>query len=159
MNKCVLTVITAAIIVSAPVSTRASDIELPKEVEEACIKYGEEYDICPELLEAICYEESRYQADVTGGSCKGIMQINEPIQKNRIRKLQINDIYDIDNNIHVGADLLSELFKNYSEDAGTVLMLYHGEKDALKNGQKGKYSDYAQKVLDKSYDLERQHSK
>lgn len=67
MNICVLTALTAAYIVCAPLGSGTSDTEIPKEVEEACIKYGEAYDICPELLEAICYEESRYKADVTGG--------------------------------------------------------------------------------------------
>lgn len=159
MNICVFSVLTAAYIVCAPLDSGASETEIPKEIEEACIKYGEAYDICPELLEAICYEESRYKADVTGGSCKGLMQINVPYQKHRISKLQVTDIYEIDSNIHVGADLLAELFTEYSEDAGTVLMLYHGEKDALKNGKAGKYSDYAQKVLDRAADLERAHGK
>lgn len=159
MNRCVLMALTVAYIVCAPLDTEALDPEIPKEIEEACIKYGEAYNICPELLEAICYEESRYKADVTGGSCKGLMQINVPYQKHRITKLHVTDIYDIDSNIHVGADLLAELFNDYSEDAGTVLMLYHGEKDAMKNGKDGKYSDYAQKVLDRAEELERAHGK
>ena len=160
-NTSAITIITAASIALASLQADlpALDPDIPEEIQVACEKWGEEYDICPEFLEAICYEESRYTPDVVGGSCKGLMQINVPIQKGRIKKLGVTDIFDIDSNIHVGADLLAELFNDYSSDAGTVLMLYHGEKNALKNGKKGKYSDYAQRVLDKSEELERAHGK
>lgn len=160
-NTSVITIITAASIALASLQADlpALDPDIPTEIQEACLKWGEEYDICPEFLEAICYEESRYTPDVVGGSCKGLMQINVPIQKGRIKKLGVTDIFDVDSNIHVGADLLAELFNDYSSDAGTVLMLYHGEKNALKNGKKGKYSAYAQRVLDKSEELERAHGK
>lgn len=135
------------------------DSETPVEVQEACNKWGGEYDICPELLQAICYHESRYEADVKSGTCVGIMQINEPVHADRLIKLGITDIYDIDSNIHAGADLLAELFNNYSSDAGTVLGLYHGEKYAIQNGKKGIYSEYTKEILEKAYDLERLHGK
>lgn len=160
-NYSAITLITTASMLLAPlkVDTTTYYPDIPAEIQVACEKYGAEYDICPEFLEAICYEESRYTADVIGGSCKGLMQINVPIQKKRMAKLGVKDIFDVDSNIHVGADLLAELFVDYSSDAGTVLMLYHGEKNALKNGKKGIYSDYAQRVLDKSEELERAHGK
>lgn len=135
------------------------DNETPLEVQEACNKWGGEYNICPELLQAICYHESRYTADAENGSCVGIMQINEPVHADRIKRLGVTDIYDIDSNIHVGADLLAELFENYSSDAGTVLGLYHGEKYAIRKGKKGIYSNYTNEILEKAYDLERLHGK
>jgi len=160
-NYSAITIITAASIALMPVLPDATvyDPDIPQEIQIACEKYGEEYDICPELLEALCFQESRYTPDVTGGSCKGLMQINEPVHKGRMEKLGVKDIYDIDGNIHVGADYLAELFTDYSSDAGTVLMLYHGEKNAISKGKKGNYSKYAQAVLKKSEQLERQHGK
>lgn len=134
------------------------DNETPIEVQEACIKWGEYYDICPELIQAICYHESRYVLDVDNGTCKGIMQINEPVHSERMKKLGVTDLYDLDSNIHVGADYLAELFADYP-DAGTVLGLYHGEKNAVKKGKTGNYSNYTKGILEKAYELERTHGK
>lgn len=134
------------------------DTEAPIEVQEACIKWGKYYDICPELIQAICWNESRYETDLENGTCVGIMQINEPVHTARIEKLGVTDIYDLDENIHVGADLLAELFASYP-DAGTVLGLYHGEKKAVSKGKTGNYSTYTKTILEKSYELERVHGK
>ena len=155
-------VITAVFLLLFPImpdtGTIIYDTEAPVEVQDICNKYGEMYDICPELLQAICYHESRYTYNAKAGSCKGIMQINEPVHKDRMKKLGVTDIYDMESNIAVGADLLGELFADYT-DAGTVLGLYHGEKDAIKKGKSGNYSDYTKEILEKAYELERLHGK
>lgn len=134
------------------------DTEAPIEVQEACIKWGKYYDICPELIQAICWNESRYETNLENGTCVGIMQINEPVHTARIEKLGVTDIFELDSNIHVGADLLAELF-TYYPDAGTVLGLYHGEKNAVSKGKTGNYSTYTKTILEKSYELERVHGK
>ena len=134
------------------------DEETPLEVRIACNKYGAEYDICPELLEAICYNESRYLPDVFNGTCRGIMQINEPYHKERMERLGVTDIYDLEGNIHVGADYLAELFAQY-EDVGVVLSVYHGESKAVERAKKGNLSKYVKKILAKSEELERLHGK
>lgn len=159
-NTCILTGMAILALAAGPVKQEAFvyDPSIPEEIQEACERYGAEYDICPELLEAICYYESRYIADVSNKDCKGLMQINEPVQKERMEKLGVTDIYDVDSNIHTGADLLGELFSEY-KDVGTVLMLYHGEKDAVKKGNAGKLSKYAQRIINKSEKLERAHGK
>ena len=127
--------LTALVLVASsavmPETNTTYDTEAPIEVQEACNKWGEYYDICPELLQAICWNESRYETDLVNGTCKGIMQINEPVHTARIEKLGVTDIYDIDENIHVGADLLAELFADYP-DAGTVLPLSRREKSRVK---------------------------
>lgn len=128
------------------------DTEVPIEIQIACNKYGAEYNIAPEILEAIIYTESRYIPTVSNSTCKGLMQINEPAHKQRMKDLEVKDIYDIDGNIHVGADYLGELFEQY-EDIGIVLGLYHGEKNAVKNGRNGKLSSYTQAILKKAEEL------
>ena len=45
---------------------------IPKEIKEYCDEIGEKRDICPELLEAIAYHESRFKETVTNktvGAC------------------------------------------------------------------------------------------
>lgn len=125
------------------------------EAQEACVKYGEEYGICSELLMAIIERESSGRPDAESGGCKGLMQISDRWHKDRMERLEVTDIYDVDGNIHVGADYLAELFEKY-EDVGIVLMVYHGEKDAA---TKTELSDYADWILTRSAELERMNGK
>lgn len=153
--------LTAVLLLLSPISQPTGiiyDTEAPIEVQDACNKYGEMYDISPELLQAICYHESRYQYDAVCDSCKGIMQINEPVHTKRIEKCGVTNIFDMESNIKVGADLLAELFKSYP-DTGTVLGLYHGERDAIKKGINKNYSDYTEEILEKTSELEKLHGK
>ena len=115
----------------------AEDTYLSEEIQEACIKHGEEYNICPELLMAIIEKESRGNPDVENGSCKGLMQINIIFQKERMKRLGVKDIFCIDGNIHVGADYLADLIAE-NDDVYYVLMAYnmgdYGARKAWKNG-------------------------
>ena len=110
-------------------------VDITLEVEEACEKYGEKYDICPEILEAICWRESRCQPDVSNGSCKGLMQINTSVHSERMKKLKVKDIYDVDGNVKVGADLLAEL-DSKNNNIAKSLDEYNGNKQ----GGKSKYT-------------------
>ncbi len=141
-----------------PANVPVPDDGIPENVKTICEKYGEEYNICPELLEAICWNESRFTAKAENGTCKGIMQINVTAHTDRMAKLGVTDIYDIDSNIHVGADYLAELFASY-EDAGAVLGSYHGERNAVSKAEKGQLSGYTKRILKKAEYFERLHGK
>ncbi len=131
---------------------------ISEEAQEACVKYGEEYGICPELLMAVIERESAGQADVESGGCKGLMQIADRWHTNRMKRLGVTDIYDVDGNIYVGADYIAELFEEYGE-AATVLMVYHGEKNAVTRSENGEISSYADWILTRSAELERMNGK
>lgn len=135
-------------------------ITVPQKVQDACEKYGEQYGICPELLEAICWKESRFDNKAVDSTlkCIGLMQVNAPTHRKRMQRLGIYDLFDVDNNVHVGADILSELFE-YNEDVSLVLMLYHGEWNAYYKAKRGKISKYARDILEVSEELERVHGK
>lgn len=153
MYKIIINALLIALAMPVDVQARTTiDETIPIDVQAACDIYGAQYNICPELLEAIIYHESRYQPDVENGTCKGLMQINTPCHKERMEKLEITDIYDVYENVHVGADYLSELFEEY-EDVGMVLAAYHGESDIYN------ISQYTESVLKMSADLERRHGK
>ena len=151
-------VIIALTISMLPTSIPVPADDIPDDVRTCCEQYGEEYNIVPELLEAICWNESRFTADAENGTCKGIMQINVTSHKARIEKLGVTDIWDIDSNIHVGADYLAELFDSY-EDVGAVLGSYHGEKNAVSKAQKGQLSAYTKRILRRSAYYEQLHGK
>ena len=134
------------------------DDEIPIDVQIACNIYGAQYDICPELLEAIAFYESGFEPTAQNGTCKGLLQINTPCHKQRMQDLGVTDIYDIDSNVKVAADYLAELFDQY-EDVGIVLGIYHGERNAVSRGECGKLSSYVTKILEKSAEFERAHGK
>lgn len=132
------------------------DKDIPEEVQIAAEKYGQQYNICPEFLEAIAYAESRYIADVDSkdGKNKGLMQVAPRWHQDRMDRLGCTDLHDVDQNMHVAADYLSELFEQY-EDVGVVLMAYNGD-NSWKNGN---LSSYAKKILKHSEELEEKHKK
>jgi soluble lytic murein transglycosylase-like protein len=86
------------------------------------------------------------------------MQVQKISHRERMNKLGVSDLYDIDSNVHVATDYLAELFEQY-EDVGTVLMVYHGEKDAVLKSERGEVSKYAREILERSYALETAHGK
>lgn len=131
------------------------DEDIPIEIQEAAKKWGEIYDICPEFLEAMAFKESSYDPAVSNGNCLGLMQVNPRWHGDRMERLGVTDIYDIDGNMAVAADYLAELFEKYTDPA-VVLMVYNGDS---RWEEKGYISDYAQAVLDLSADLERKHGK
>ena len=131
---------------------------ISEEVQNVCVKYGEEYGICPELLMAMVEKESSGRPDAENGGCKGLMQISDRWHTDRMERLGVTDIYDVDANIHVGTDYLAELFEEYGE-AVTVLMVYHGEKNAVEKAENGEISKYADWILTRSAELERWNGK
>lgn len=149
----IMTLAVSFISTAQPVGTYIS-----LEAQEACVKYGEEYSICPELLMAIIERESAGQADAENGGCKGLMQISDRWHTDRMERLGVTDIYDVDSNIHVGADYLAELFAEYGE-AATILMVYHGEENAVAKAENGEISSYADWILTRSAELERWNGK
>lgn len=141
------------------VNASGKDTYIPKEVQEACIKYGEEYHICPELLMAMCEIESSGRANAVNGSCKGVLQVNEKYHKDRMERLGVTDLYDIDSNVKVADDYLLELFEQ-NEDIYLVLMKYNMEhKKAEQLYEHDIYSKYAVSITERSMELERIHGK
>ena len=124
------------------------------EAQVSCYEYGKMYDICPELLMAMIEAESSGNPKAENGDCKGLMQISERWHTGRMEEIGADDIWSETDNIHIGANYLHELFNRY-EDVALVLMVYNGESDAAEKAENGYISDYAQKILDRSAELER----
>lgn len=135
-----------------------NDTLISETAQQACVEIGQEYGICPELLEAMIETESRGIPTVSNKSCKGLMQVSEKWHKDRMEKLGVTDLYDEYGNILVGTDYLTELFEEYG-DVGLVLMVYHGESDAVSKAERGVLSGYAKTILERSEELERLHGK
>lgn len=132
--------------------TEAQMVALTEEV-------GQQYNICPELLQAIAWRESRYKPTAVNGDCTGLMQVSTRWHQDRMERLGVDDLYDPAGNVLVAADYLAELFSDY-EEADVVLMFYSGNSRAKEYSQGiGEMSDYAAEVLEESAELERRHGK
>lgn len=129
------------------------------QVAELTEEIGAEYNICPELLQAVAWHESHYDETAEASGCIGLMQVSEKWHKERMGRLQVNDLSDPEENIRVAADYLAELFRQY-EDTGMVLMVYSGDSGAKEYAASGEgLSEYAEKIMEHAYSLERQHGK
>lgn len=128
------------------------------EVAELSARVGEESGICPELLQAVAWQESGYQEDAEAGGCSGLMQVAGRWHRERMERLGVHDLYDPEGNMRVAADYLAELFARH-EDPGMVLMVYNGDSMAETYQETGELSDYAAAVLERSCRLEQEHGK
>lgn len=131
------------------------DEDIPKDVQDAAEKYGKVYDLSPEMLEAIAFYESSYRTNVDSpnGKYKGLMQIGG-CHQDRMKKLGVTDLYNADQNMHVAADYLAELFEE-SDNVVIALMRYNGDS----SWKSGNISNYAKKVINKTIELEIKHGK
>lgn len=131
--------------------------------DEDVIRFTEEigsrYGICPELLQAMVFYESSNDPKVkSAGRDTGYMQVNPKWHRERMDKLGVTDLTDGYSNILVGTDYLAELAEEY-EDISLVLMKYNGDSKADKLYKQGEMSEYAEKILSLSAELERLHGK
>lgn len=122
----------------------------------ACVQYGEQYGICPELLMAIIEAESSGNPKAQNDGCMGLMQISERWHRDRMERLGVKDIFDEKGNILVGVDYLAELRDRYS-DLAMVLMTYNGDSLADEFYETGEISEYALQIMERSAELEQIH--
>lgn len=136
-----------------------ANLKIPEEIINISEEVGEEFNICPELLQSLMFYESTFRPRAVNGHCKGIAQIDERFHRDRMDKLGVTDLFDPYQNLRVAADYLMELAEKY-HCIGIVLMRYNGFRDPEGYVQRtGKLSDYAEKVLELSAALERQNGK
>lgn len=129
------------------------------EVMELSEEIGAEYNICPELLTAIAYHESRYDETAENQGCFGLMQIASKWHKDRMESLGVTDLNDPEQNMLVAADYIHELCREY-EDIGMVLMVYNGDSRAGEYWKSGEgLSRYAESIVTMAEELERKNGK
>lgn len=155
--KTILLTIICSILIAATVKAEEK-VEVPEEIREISEELGSQYNICPELIQAICWRESRFQEDAEGTGCIGIMQVSGKWHKERMKRLGVTDLKDARQNMTVAVDYLSELVKD-GEDMEEALMRYHGESNIEHKLENGEMSDYVEQILEISAMLERQNGK
>lgn len=141
------------------VTVQAQEIvEVPEDVKEISEELGNTYNICPELIQAICWQESRFQADAENGGCVGIMQVSPKWHKGRMEELGVTDLTDTRQNMVVAVDYLANLVQD-EEDMEKALMCYHGESEIQERLDAGEMSTYVEDILALSAELEKRNGK
>lgn len=140
---------------------------IPEDIKAAAEKYGAQFGICPEIIEAIAEHESSFVTTAVNDTelehSVGILQINLKCtdHQKRLKKygLTEKDLQSIDNSVLVACDYLAELFDAY-EDPGEVLIRYNGDKTGFQNYRdEGELSEYANEILERAGELEELHGK
>lgn len=120
---------------------------------------AEKYHISPELIEAMIERESMGLPDaVSSGGDVGLMQVNPAWHKERMDKLRVRDLKEPRGNILVAVDYLEELFEKYG-DLPEVLMRYNGTSDAAYRSETYQLTDYAESIMRRTQELEREREK
>mgnify|MGYP002624639905 CR=1 FL=1 len=154
--------LTGWLIASFTLSVRAEEIQdsyIAPEYISYCEQAGEEFGIQPEFLEAFIEAESSGNPNASNGKCKGLMQVYESVHRNRMAKMGITNIYDPKSNIRLGASIIRDLFEQYGDDTAKIVMMYNGSSNAKYRAESWNFTDYANKVMNRAYELETIHGK
>ena len=76
---------------------------------DSIYRQSERSGIDPALIVAVIYRESSFNPVAkSSAGCVGLMQINPKAHAERVKHLSPYELYHIDNNLHVGTDILKE---------------------------------------------------
>ena len=111
------------------------------EINDHIDKMAKRYGLNPNIVKALIEEESGWLSSAEGdnGESVGLMQIQERWHKDRMKRLGVTNLYDSEQNITVGCDILSELLNKYGN-----------YRDALSAYNSGNTKDgrvYAERIL------------
>lgn len=103
-----------------PVPVTVTELETNNHIDKMAKRYG----LDSRIIKALIEEESGWLTSAEGddGNSIGLMQIQERWHKERMKRLGVTNLYDSEQNITVGCDILSELLNKYGnyEDALSV---------------------------------------
>ena len=125
-------------------------IPLEADVRAHVVSLCDEKGIAPEIIFAMIWRESRYDADAIGdnGRAFGLLQIHPRWHQARMDRLGVTDLLDPIQNVTVGIDLLDELIGIYGDVAPAVVAYNKGHYN-------GAITSYAQDVLAEAERIDR----
>lgn len=156
-NKLIVLIIIAFLLylLLFPIMARSEElneeIPLPETIQLACIESGHEFGICPELLMALVYQESR-------GLVDNVTQITSANwYREGIKACHADDyIKNPYQNIDVCAYYISKWFENYGDgDVYLILEMWNeGVENAIKTHNPEYPSSYATEIVNRSMEWE-----
>ena len=129
------------------------NVPLDYDLQLYIIQTCEELNIDAGVVMAMIFYESSYQADAIGdgGNSLGLMQIQERWHKERMERLDVDNLLNPYQNVTVGIDLLAELLDEYDGNVEMALCAYNAGRTGADQYwfSKGEYSnDYSRKVVE-----------
>lgn len=122
-------------------------VQVPADLEPIFERVAGEEGFSPEFLEAVSWNESRYNRLAQNGPCKGLMQTN-------VNYWHQKNWQDPEQNIRAACKCMTAIIDQYgSEDLGSIAFHYHGEQGSER------YSNYPAEVAQVAEALERVHGK
>lgn len=120
-----------------PAPVPVAQLEINSHIEKTAKRYG----LDSKIIKALIEEESGWLASAEGdnGQSVGLMQVQERWHKERMKRLGVNDLYDPEQNITVGCDILSELLNKYGN--------YRDALSAYNSGNTKDGRAYAERIL------------
>lgn len=132
---------------------------LPKKTQREIFEICAGATVSFELVMAVIDKESGFDPKCVSdeGRSVGLMQIQEKWHHGIMDKLGCRDLYDPVQNVRVGVELLKRHFKAYQDAAATLMAYNGGQAYAERMITEGKISDYAESVLEKAAEYEREN--
>ena len=129
------------------------NVPLDYDLQLYIIQTCEELNIDAGVVMAMIFYESSYQVDAIGdgGNSVGLMQIQERWHKERMERLDVDNLLNPYQNVTVGIDLLAELLDEYNGNVEMALMAYNAGRGGAEEYwfSNGEYSnEYSQKVTE-----------
>ena len=111
------------------------------EINDHIDKMAKRYGLNPDVVKALIEEESGWceSAEGDNGNSIGLMQIQERWHKERMKRLRVTNLYDPEQNITIGCDILSELLNKYGN--------YKDALSVYNSGNTVEGREYADKIL------------
>lgn len=163
-SKAIMTagiILWATLLMASRVDAAEEPVIITEEVRFWSERYGKEYGISPELIQAVVWTESRCipSAQSPDKSCKGLMQVKPSAHQDRMARLGVRNIFGVWENLKVGTDYLAEISET-EPDIGVALMIYNGASpEKVEAGRNGKLSGYAKQILEIASELEARNGK
>lgn len=136
--------------IEAEACTLYNDPEIPDDIETAALICALYTGLEPELLEAMAWQESTYQADAKSGSCMGCMQVHTKIHADRLETMGVTKDQMLTAHVGmiVGATIMADKLTETGGDLERALQRYNGSD----------YKErYAKSVLNKRSELLQKH--
>lgn len=137
--------------VEAEVGTIYNDPDIPDEVETAAIICAMYNGMDPELLEAVAWQESKYDPTAKSGSCMGCMQVHTKVHADRLDAFGVTKEQMLEPfaGMAVGASLLADHIRDTGGNLEIALRRYNGSDHKER---------YARSVLKKREELLQKHA-
>lgn len=140
------------IIVKENTNTPIYNIPLSEDLQTYIYKLSKEKDIPHELVLGVIKTESNFNPrakniNKNGSIDRGIMQINS-CHEDLCKQLEVTDLYNPYQNVKVGVELLSNIYKQYPNIHKAMMVYNMGLNGAKRNWKVGRGSTtYSRKVV------------